>query len=79
MDLEVFGGGWAGVAELKRTHGNCARTLPVTTFLKYSHTGGGHAVYTPVSGSMTVANGDGESSKVCTNHLDHLVVAAGNA
>lgn len=37
-----------------------------------------HAIHTPICESMLVANGDGEPTKVGSNHLDGLLGLAGN-
>lgn len=47
----------------------------VTLFLKDFGSLWSHAIDAPVSLAMSVANGDGETAKIATNHLDGAVKA----
>lgn len=78
MNFHVLMGPWTGITKDVRIYGHFAKAFPITPALHNSGCPWSHAIHTPICESMLVANGDGEPTKVGSDHLDGLLGLAGN-
>lgn len=76
MDLQIFVRSRTGIVKELGVHGDHALFGPIALVLQHSSGLRCHAVDTPIGLPVTIADGDGETTKIAPHHL-YLAVKAG--